>query len=178
MENGDSEDENFVGGSRKRSRESKPVTVKQEPKAEPESEENNEESELDSEDEAPLNKRKAIAKKSPVNKAPTTKSPKPNAVNENNNKYHAQVWRVAGNWAGRGGGDLGGDGWRALGRGGWRGFGRGRVAGFVSGEKRTRESAQPVGEEVLHGIPANDIHACAFDVPQDGFASLWSLTLN
>eukprot|EP00854_Cymbomonas_tetramitiformis_P024912 gene24912-30378_t len=112
MENGDSEDENFVGGSRKRSRESKPVTVKQEPKAEPESEENNEESELDSEDEAPLNKRKAIAKKSPVNKAPTTKSPKPNAVNENNNKYHAQ----------------------------------------------------PVGEEVLHGIPANDIHACAFDV--------------
>ncbi|KAK3278754.1 DNA topoisomerase 1 [Cymbomonas tetramitiformis] len=40
----------------------------------------------DSEDEEPLNKRKAIAKKPPVKMAPAAKSPKPNPVNENNNK--------------------------------------------------------------------------------------------
>ncbi|KAK3247132.1 hypothetical protein CYMTET_43358 [Cymbomonas tetramitiformis] len=33
--------------------------------------------------------------------------------------------------------------------------------------------AQPVGEEVLRGVSTDSVHACAFEVPSDGFAGLW-----
>ncbi|KAK3251480.1 hypothetical protein CYMTET_39198 [Cymbomonas tetramitiformis] len=35
------------------------------------------------------------------------------------------------------------------------------------------DSFVPVGEEVLHGVSTDNVHACAFEVPSDGFAGLW-----
>ncbi|KAK3288315.1 hypothetical protein CYMTET_4205 [Cymbomonas tetramitiformis] len=35
------------------------------------------------------------------------------------------------------------------------------------------DSFVPVGEEVLRGVSTDSVHACAFEVPSDGFAGLW-----